>query len=80
MKFRQRKVIEIDWSDDLDKIKGLHASILAANPNWEEPVEVRNVENDGRAVVTFASTHSGECEITVKGSKGGEVTETATIS
>lgn len=78
MKYRQRKVVELDWRDD--DVKGLRASISVLDQGSEEEVEIRNVENDGLAVVTFPSSFSGTAEVKVRGSKGGDASCTVTVA
>ncbi len=66
----QRKIVEVTW--DVETIRGQSASIQAA-ADGEEFEEVRNVENDGKATVTFPEDYFGTCSITVKGSVDGEM-------
>lgn len=69
--FRQRKAIELDWSDELDTIKGQDVSISANSPGWEEAMEIRTTKNDGYAVVTFPEDFTGESVVHINGSHGG---------
>jgi hypothetical protein len=77
LEFHQRKVVNVHWHKD--EIKGGSVSLQANAPEWEEPKEIRNVENDGYAVITFPADFTGECEVTVRGSVGGEETGTVTV-
>lgn len=69
LEFTQRKVVNVHWHKD--KIKGGSVSIQANSLAWEEAKEIRNVENDGYATITFPHDFTGECEVTVEGSRGG---------
>ena len=73
--FTQRKTIEINW--DEDEIKGQAVSISVKRDT--STVELRNVDNDGHATVTFPQAYSGDCVVVVRGSKGGEQTETVKV-
>lgn len=66
----QRKVVEVGW--DRSVVLGTHASLQV------EGEEKRDVENDGKANLTFPNDFTGSVEITVHGSKSGS--ETGTIS
>ncbi|HXJ67650.1 MAG TPA: hypothetical protein VNM39_02005 [Verrucomicrobiae bacterium] len=74
--FTQRKTVNVHWTDE---IKGGSVSIQANSPAWEEPKEVRNTTNDGYATITFPADFTGECEVVVSGSHGGEETGTVTV-
>ena len=65
----QRKVVQVGWDDNV--VLGSHASMQIAGE------EKRNVENDGKANLTFPNSFTGEVEVTISGSKTGS--ETGTI-
>lgn len=69
--FMQRKVINVGW--DTDVVKGMNVSIMAG----EE--EIRSVLNDGFATITFPNDFTGECAVTVRGSKTGEQSDTVIV-
>lgn len=71
LEFSQRKTIEIRW--DTEIIKGSNASIRA------DDSEVRNVDNDGAATVTFPQDFTGDSYITVEGSVSGEQEGVVTV-
>lgn len=75
LSFTQRKTINVHWSD---AIKGGSVSIQV-NPGGDEPAEIRNTQNDGYATITFPAAFSGECEVTVEGSRGGSESGTVTV-
>lgn len=79
LSFKQRKVVNIHW--DTDEVKGHSVSISTQNTanDEEEGAEVRNVDNDGYATVTFPADYVGDCYVVVKGSKGGEQTGTVSV-
>ena len=65
-----RKAVGITW--DRDIVDGDTANLRCVNPNNED-VSTRNaITNDGAAVVTFPADYTGECNVTVTGSDGGE--------
>lgn len=74
--FRQRKTVEVEW--DTDVVKGAYVSIEAGLPG-EVPLEIRNVENDGHATVTFPEDFTGSSHIVVHGSHGGEDSGTVKV-
>lgn len=76
LEFHQRKTVNVHWHED--EIKGGYVSISANSPAWVDPKEIRNVENDGYATITFPADFVGECEVTVEGSRSG--VETGTVS
>jgi hypothetical protein len=76
LEFTQRKTVNVHWHDT---IKGGSVSIQVSSPDLEEPKEVRNVENDGYATVTFPADFKGDCQVTVEGSRGGHETGTVTV-
>lgn len=59
----QRKVVEVGW--DTSKVLGSHASVQV---NDEEK---RNVDNDGKANLTFPNDFTGSIDVTIAGSKSG---------
>ena len=77
LSFTQRKTVNVHWHTA--EIKGGFVSLQANSPAWEEPKELRNVENDGYATITFPADFTGECEVTVEGSRGGHETGTVTV-
>jgi hypothetical protein len=79
LEFQQRKTVNVGW--DTSVIKGMSVSISAQNTalDEEEEIEVRNTANDGWATITFPFDFEGDCEITVRGSKGGEQSGTVTV-
>jgi hypothetical protein len=78
LNFKQRKVVNIGWSED--EIKGGMVSIAVSAPEWDEPREVRNTLNDGYATITFPADFTGECHVTVTGSRGGQQEGTVTVT
>jgi hypothetical protein len=62
----QRKVVEVLWDNTV--VLGSHASMQI---NDEEK---RNVDNDGKANLTFPNSFTGSVKVTVKGSRTGEET------
>lgn len=75
--FRQRKTVEVNWSTET--IKGLHASIEVYSDALQQNMEIRNVENDGHATVTFPASFVGPAELIVSGSHGGEDSGTVEV-
>jgi hypothetical protein len=77
LKFTQRKTVNIHW--DTDEIKGGTVSI-EASADHADMKEVRSgLENDGYATITFPSSFSGSCYVTVNGSKSGEQSGTVEV-
>lgn len=72
LKFRQRKAVEVDWTD-AEGIEGQEVSVEAAGQ------EKRVTQNDGNAVVTFPDDFTGDCEITIRGTQAGEATGTVKV-
>jgi hypothetical protein len=77
LQFKQRKVVNIHW--DTEEIHGGFVSIQAAAPEWDEPIEVRNTQNDGYATVTFPADFTGECHVVVEGSRSGRDEGTVSV-
>jgi hypothetical protein len=77
LKFQQRKTVNVLWATS--QIHGQAASVQATAPGFEGPIEVRNVVNDGAATITFPHDFTGECEVTVEGSRGGKQTGTVHV-
>lgn len=78
LSFKQRKTVNVHWHTN--EIKGAYVSVGASNPGWDEPKELRNVENDGYATITFPADFVGECDVTVTGSRGGHEEGTVTVT
>ena len=72
-----RQAKGITW--DTEVVLGETANIRCVNPENEDVSTRDGVENDGRAVITFPGDYSGECNVTVTGSDGGEDTGTITV-
>ena len=66
--FTQRKTVEITW--DKEKVKGASVSIQVKEDVGS--IELRSVENDEHATVTFPQSFTGVAHFVVKGSKSGE--------
>ena len=65
---------------DADVVKGRKADLRCTNPNNMEDVSTRDgFDNDGNVVVTFPLDYSGETEVTISGSEGGEDTGTIQV-
>jgi hypothetical protein len=67
----QRKVVEVGW--DTKMVLGSHASMQV---NDEEK---RNVDNDGKANLTFPNDFVGSVDVTVSGSKSGSESGTVEV-
>ena len=67
----QRKVVQVGW--DTQVVRGSHASIQVGGE------EKRNVDNDGKANLTFPNDFTGDVEVTIVGSRSGEETGTLTV-
>ena len=74
---RQRKTIELDWRDELEngEIKGMSATISVGDDK-----DIRTVDNDGLATVTYPQSFTGPVSVTVRGSKGGEAAYSFTVN
>ena len=68
-----RKAVNLSW--DTGAVQGDTVNLRCTNPNNLEDVSTRDgLKNDGYAVVTFPKDYSGECNVSVTGSDGGEDT------
>ena len=58
---------------DADVVRGETADLRCTNPSDLEDVSTREgFENDGNVVVSFPVGYTGETEVVVTGSEGGE--------
>lgn len=73
LQFTQRKTVNVHWSD---KVVGASVSIRVDD---DEKREVRTTDNDGYATITFPADYTGDCKVTVKGSRSGGESGTVTV-
>jgi|KBSMisStaDraftv2_1062788.scaffolds.fasta_scaffold877588_2 hypothetical protein len=65
---------------DDDVVKGSKADLRCTNPSNMEDVSTREgFDNDGNVVVSFPLDYTGETEVTITGSEGGEDTGTIQV-
>ena len=69
----QRTVVELAY--DKAALKGKEISVEVGH----DEAEVRTSENDGLVNVTFPSGWKGSCDVTIRGSGGGEETGTVEV-
>jgi hypothetical protein len=69
-----RKTVMLSWNPDV--ATGRHATILADNPatgdDGEAYDEKKQVDNTGKAPLSFPLDYDGDCDVIVRGSSGGE--------
>jgi hypothetical protein len=73
-----RKAVGITW--DAEIVQGDKADIRCVNPANDDVSTIDGAKNDGAHVITFPADYSGECNVTVTGSDGGEDTGTITVN
>jgi hypothetical protein len=72
-KDKTKQGVPLKWDKDI--VQGETADLRCTNPNNLEDVSTRDgTPNDGHAVVTFPADYTGECNVSVSGSDGGEDT------
>lgn len=65
---------------DLGAVTGETADLRCTNPSDMEDVSTRDgFQNDGNVVVSFPAGYSGETEVSISGSDGGEDTGTIQV-
>lgn len=67
-------------SYDVDLVEGDTADIRCTNPNDLEDISTRDgFDNDGNVLISFPAGYSGETNVVVTGSDGGEDTGTIQV-
>jgi hypothetical protein len=73
-----RKAVVLSY--DLDMVDGDFADLRCTNPADLSDVSTRDgVENDGNVLVSFPADYSGETNVVITGSDGGEDTGTIQV-
>lgn len=72
-----RVAVALKWDSSLTK--GDEVEVRCVNPNNLEDISTTTGKNDGIHVVTYPVGYSGETEVTITGSDGGEDTGTIEV-